>query len=46
MTRSMHAEWTKLRTVRSTNWLMLAVVAAIVTVAIVATGSIDTSHCP
>jgi ABC-2 type transport system permease protein len=42
----MHAEWTKLRTVRSTSWLILAVVAAIVAVAIAATGSIDTSHCP
>lgn len=42
----MHAEWTKLRTVRSTSWLILAVVAAIITVAIAATGSIDTSRCP
>jgi ABC-2 type transport system permease protein len=42
----MHAEWTKLRTVRSTGWLVLAMVAAIITVAIMATGSIDTSHCP
>jgi ABC-2 type transport system permease protein len=46
MKRSMHAEWTKLRTVRSTSWLILAIVAAIVTVATMATGSIDTSHCP
>jgi ABC-2 type transport system permease protein len=42
----MHAEWTKLRSVRSTSWLILAMVAAIVTVATMATGSIDTSHCP
>jgi ABC-2 type transport system permease protein len=42
----MHAEWTKLRTVRSTGWLVLAMVAAIITVATMATGSIDTSHCP
>ena len=42
----MHAEWTKLRTVRSTGWLFLAMVAAIITVATMATGSIDTSHCP
>ncbi|GAA1583084.1 ABC transporter permease subunit [Kribbella sancticallisti] len=42
----MHAEWTKLRTVRSTAWLVLAVVAAIVTVAVMATGSVSTSRCP
>ncbi|WP_433016064.1 ABC transporter permease [Kribbella sp. CA-294648] len=42
----MRAEWTKLRTVRSTPWLVLALVAALVTVAIMATGSVSTSRCP
>ena len=35
----MHAEWTKLRTVRSTGWLVLAMVAAIITVATMKGGS-------
>lgn len=42
---ALHAEWTKLRTVPSTWWLLLA--AAVLTVALsaVATGSVDTGHC-
>ena len=37
MTGALHAEWTKLRTVASTGWLLLGVIAA--TVALSATAS-------
>ena len=46
MTRALHAEWTKLRTVPSTAWLLLATVACTVLLGSAATGSVDTSDCP
>ena len=42
----MHAEWTKLRTVPSTAWLLLAAIALTVAVSALATASVNTSHCP
>ncbi|MGH8776062.1 MAG: ABC transporter permease [Jiangellaceae bacterium] len=44
--RALHAEWTKLRTVPSTPWLLLAIVAFTVIVSAGAVGSVSTSHCP
>lgn len=46
MGRAVHAEWTKLRTVRSTAWLVLGVVAFTVALGAATTASVDTSHCP
>lgn len=46
MTRALRAEWTKLRTVSSTAWLLLAAVAFTVAVGTLATASVDTSQCP
>ena len=46
MRRTVHAEWTKLRTVPSTAWLVLAAVGATVVVAAVAVSSVDVEHCP
>lgn len=40
------AEWTKLRTVRATGWLALAVVAFTVLAGAVATASASTADCP
>jgi ABC-2 type transport system permease protein len=41
----MHAEWTKLRTVPSTAWLVLAAVAATMVVSAGAAASVDISRC-
>jgi ABC-2 type transport system permease protein len=41
----MHAEWTKLRTVRSTGWLALALVGSTVAIGALVTLSVDTSLC-
>jgi ABC-type transport system involved in multi-copper enzyme maturation permease subunit len=41
-----HAEWTKLRTLRATAWLLLAVAAATALAGAAATAAVDTSHCP
>jgi ABC-2 type transport system permease protein len=46
MRRAVHAEWTKLRTVPSTAWLLLAAVALTVALGAAATASVDTSQCP
>ncbi|QXJ19837.1 ABC transporter permease subunit [Actinomadura graeca] len=42
---ALRAEWTKLRTLPSTAWLLLALTAATVAVGAAVTGSVDTSHC-
>lgn len=46
MRRALRAEWTKLRTVSSTAWLLVAAVAFTVAVSTLATASVDTSQCP
>jgi ABC-2 type transport system permease protein len=46
MRQSVHAEWTKLRTVPSTAWTALAVVGFTVALTALATASVDTSGCP
>ncbi|MFE2867978.1 ABC transporter permease [Embleya sp. NPDC059259] len=46
MRNAAHAEWTKLRTVRSTGWLLLGLIAATVLVSALATSAMHTSHCP
>jgi ABC-2 type transport system permease protein len=46
MRHALHGEWTKFRSVPSTPWLVFAVAATTIAVGAVATGSIDTSHCP
>ncbi|WP_405796710.1 ABC transporter permease [Streptomyces sp. NBC_01506] len=46
MKGALHAEWTKLRTVPSTWWLLLAVVALTVALGAVATGTVSTDQCP
>ncbi|MFD4758471.1 ABC transporter permease [Streptomyces sp. NPDC058439] len=46
MRGALHAEWTKLRTVPSTWWLLLAVVALTVALGAAATGSVSTGQCP
>lgn len=43
--RTLHAEWTKLRTVRSTAWLLLAVVVLITGLSWAVTGTLDIRHC-
>jgi ABC-2 type transport system permease protein len=43
LTRALHAEWTKLRTVSGPAWLLLAVAALTVAVGVAATGA---THCP
>lgn len=43
MGNALHAEWTKLRTVAGTGWLLLAAIALTVTVSAAAAGAI---HCP
>ena len=45
MRLAIHAEWTKLRTVRSTGWLVLAVVGCTVATGALTTYSVDTSLC-
>jgi ABC-2 type transport system permease protein len=42
---ALHAEWTKLRTVRSTGWLLLAFVGFTVAAGALATLSVDTALC-
>lgn len=46
MGRTLGAEWTKLRTVPSTAWLLLAAVAFTVALGAATTASVDTSSCP
>ncbi|OPC83989.1 ABC transporter permease [Embleya scabrispora] len=46
MRYAVHAEWTKLRTLRSTAWLLLGLVAATVVVGVSVASAVDTSHCP
>ncbi|TMQ90248.1 ABC transporter permease [Actinomadura soli] len=43
--RAVRAEWTKLRTLPSTGWLLLALAGLTVAVGAAVTGSVDTSHC-
>lgn len=45
MTAAIHAEWTKLRTVLSTPWLVLAIAGFTVAVGTLATWSVNTSLC-
>jgi ABC-2 type transport system permease protein len=45
MRASLQAEWTKLRTVRSTGWLVLAIVGFTVLVSTLAAWSVNTSQC-
>ncbi|HEX2772836.1 MAG TPA: ABC transporter permease [Micromonosporaceae bacterium] len=44
--RVVHAEWTKLRTVPSTGWLVLAAVAFTVALGSMLAASVTTEHCP
>jgi ABC-2 type transport system permease protein len=44
--RAVHAEWTKLRTVPSTAWLALALVASTVVLGAAATAGASTDACP
>jgi ABC-2 type transport system permease protein len=46
MRRALRAEWTKLRTVSSSAWLVVAAVAFTVALSTLATASVDTSQCP
>jgi ABC-2 type transport system permease protein len=46
MTTAIHAEWTKLRTVVSTPWLVLAIAGFTVAVGALSTWSVDSSFCP
>jgi len=43
--RTVHAEWTKVRSLPSTGWLLLAVVVATVALGFAVTGSLDADHC-
>lgn len=43
--RAVRAEWTKLRTLPSTWWMLLALAGLTATVGAAVTGSVDTSHC-
>ncbi|WP_237773431.1 ABC transporter permease subunit [Streptomyces luteocolor] len=43
---TLHAEWTKLRTLRSTWWLLLAAVALTVAAGVVTTAALDSGDCP
>lgn len=43
---AVHAEWTKLRTLPSTVWLLPALAGLIAAVGAAVTGTVDTSHCP
>jgi ABC-2 type transport system permease protein len=42
----MHAEWTKLRTVPASAWLVVGAVVFTVALSAVATASVSASHCP
>ncbi|MFE5090790.1 ABC transporter permease [Streptomyces sp. NPDC056638] len=46
MRGALHAEWTKLRTLPSTWWLLLAVAALTTALTAAATGSVSTDQCP
>ncbi|MFD4855843.1 ABC transporter permease [Streptomyces atratus] len=46
MRGALHAEWTKLRTLPSTWWLLPAVAALTVALGATATGSVSTDQCP
>lgn len=43
--RALHAEWTKLRTLVSTGWLLLATVAVTSALGLAVTASLDYTHC-
>jgi ABC-2 type transport system permease protein len=43
--RAVRAEWTKLRTLASTGWLLLATVAVTAAIALAVTASLDYGHC-
>ncbi|MEV0268109.1 MAG: ABC transporter permease [Hamadaea sp.] len=43
--RTVRSEWTKLRSLPSTGWLLLAAVLATVALGFAVTGSIDADHC-
>jgi ABC-2 type transport system permease protein len=43
--RALHAEWTKLRTLPSTGWLLLAAVAATAGLGLAITASLEYTHC-
>ncbi|NUR71969.1 MAG: ABC transporter permease [Hamadaea sp.] len=43
--RTVRAEWTKLRSLPSTGWLLLAVVVATAALGFAVTGSLDADHC-
>ncbi|MEU8803448.1 ABC transporter permease subunit [Spirillospora sp. NPDC048819] len=44
--RAVRAEWTKLRTLPSTMWLLPALAGITLAVGAAVTGAVDTSHCP
>jgi len=46
LSRAVHAEWTKLRTVPSTPWLVLAAVTFTVAASAGVHAPVDTSLCP
>lgn len=43
--RALHAEWTKLRTLPSTGWLMLLAILGTAGLGLAITGSLDHDHC-
>lgn len=43
--RALHAEWTKLRTLPSTGWLMLLAIAGTMGLGFAVTGSLEYDHC-
>ncbi|WP_243723298.1 ABC transporter permease [Actinomadura sp. 7K507] len=43
---AVHAEWTKLRTLPSTMWLLAALAGITVAAGVAVTGAVDTSNCP
>jgi ABC-2 type transport system permease protein len=44
--RTLHGEWTKLRTLPSTGWLLLLAIAGTVGLGFAVIGSLEHSHCP
>jgi ABC-2 type transport system permease protein len=46
LTRALRAEWTKLRTLPSTAWLLLGITALTVAVSAAAAAPVDTAPCP
>ncbi|WP_107081750.1 ABC transporter permease subunit [Streptomyces sp. SBT349] len=46
MRNALRAEWTKLRTLHSTGWLLLAVVVCTVAVGAAGAAAVDVAHCP